>query len=97
MGLEFLPAKGADRIAGVNGDDGEKQVKVVCAAESVPQFGAAELAEVQGSARVIQEIADDEKPEREQQPLPPLGIHKARVMGDCRQVKRRKRSNSNVL
>jgi hypothetical protein len=52
---------------------------------------------VEGSARVKQEIADDEKPEREQQPLPRLSTHKARVMGDCRQVKRRKRSNSNVL
>jgi hypothetical protein len=55
------------------------------------------LAEVQDSARVIQEIADDEKPERKQQPLPRLGVHKGRVIGDCRQVKRRKRSNSNVL
>lgn len=97
MGLESLPAQGAYRIAGVNGDDGEKQVKVVCAADGVPKFGAAELAEVQGSASVIQEIADDEKPERKQQPLPRLGIHKGRVIADSRQVKRRKGSNSNAL
>jgi hypothetical protein len=52
---------------------------------------------VQGSTRVIQEIADDEKPERKQQPLPRLGIHKGRVIADSRQVKRRKGSNSNAL
>ena len=50
VGLELLPAKGANPVAGVNSDNGEKQVQVVCATDDVPELGPAELAKVEGTA-----------------------------------------------
>jgi len=98
MGLEFLPTKSANCVAGVNGDDGQEEVEVVCATDGVPELGAAELAKAEGASGVIEEIGDDEKPESEQQPLPRLGTHMRRgYWGKGAKVKWRKQNNSNAL
>jgi len=98
MGLELLPTKGANRVAGVNGDDGQEEVEVVCAADGVPKLSPAELAKVENASRPKQEIGDDHKPESEQQPLPRLGAHRRRgYWGKGAKVKRRKQNNSNTL
>ena|ERR1700741_189881 len=98
MGLEPLPTKGANRVAGVNGDDGQEEVEVVCAADGVPKLSPAELAKVENASRPKQEIGDDQKPESEQQPLPRLGAHRRRgYWGKGAKVKQRKQNNSNTL
>ena len=61
VSLELLPAKSADSVTDINGQDRKKEVKIVGAANGVPELNAAKLTEVENSTRTIEQEGDDER------------------------------------
>ena len=75
VGLEGAPAKGANGVAKVDGYESEKEVEIVDAANRGPEAGAAELAEIQRMAEVVEKEGHKQGQQDEEPPLPRLKRH----------------------
>ena len=86
--LEDLPAKGAQRVAAVNGDEGEQQVPEICSANGVKQSGAAKIGEIDESGGAINDEAQDAESDQGQEEFPRRCLHAiASVTAACGSVK----------
>ena len=98
MGLKFMPAEGAQRVAAVDSNDGKQEIKQIRAADGFPKLGAAELAEMEAPAEMIEEVSGHKDTQSGKQRFPRLQSHeKAEYEGPRGGVKRDKQFGSNRL
>ncbi len=72
MSLKFLPAKGAQRIAAVNSNNGKKEIAQIRVPNGFPHFGAAELAKMQIRAVMIKQVSGQKDTQSGKQRFPRL-------------------------
>jgi hypothetical protein len=84
MGLKFMPAEGTQRVAPVDSNDGKEEVDEIRAADGFPKLGAAELAEVEAPAEMIEEVSGHKDTESGEERFPRLQCHEKAEYGDAR-------------
>ncbi len=81
MTLKLVPTECAQSVAAVDAHDGERQVNKVCAADGFPKLGAAELAEMESAAEMIEQVSDHKDTESGSQCFPRLQRHEEAEYG----------------
>ena len=81
MRLKPLPAQRAYRITRVNDSDGKKQVAIVSRSYRVPDLIPPELAQTEGTSKMVKKVSHQEDSETDDKGLPRLQRHELAEYG----------------